>query len=197
MATSATQGEGKSTTIANVALAYAREGKRVIVVDLDLHRPTLAHIFDVPASPGVIEAAYGQTGLDNALRSVPSGAGTNALNVLPAEPPRRDVGEFTSSNQLRLLFESLRERADIVFVDTPPLLVSADAITVGSIADGILLVTAKDSLQWDSLDDVTRALSMCAAPTLGWVITGADAMSGYSAYAGPNGRPTRRVPVAT
>jgi Mrp family chromosome partitioning ATPase len=75
-----------------------------------------------------------------------------------------------------------------VLVDAPPLLVSSDAITIGAIVDGIVLVTGQDSLRWEALDDVIRALSMCAAPTLGWVLTGAETLVGYADYTSTNGR---------
>jgi tyrosine-protein kinase len=188
MTTSALEGEGKSTTISNLAVAYAREGKRVIVVDLDLHRPTIARLFDVAPSPGVVEAAYGRVSLDRALHRVHGDARGSSLQVIPASPPQGDVGEFTASGELRRLFEELRSRADLIFVDAPPLLVSSDAITLGAMVDGIVLVTRNDSLRWQTLDDVIRALSMCPAPTLGWVVTGAEAMAGYAAYTAANGR---------
>ena len=182
MATSAVEGEGKSTTIANLALAYAREGKRVIVVDLDLRRPTVARMFGVSASPGVVDAAYGRTRLERILEPVDGGAHAHSLMVLPSVSVTTDVGEFAASDQLRDLLRDLRDRADYVFVDAPPLLVSSDAITLGAIVDGIVLVTGPDSLRWEALDDVIRALSMCNAPTLGWVVTGTETMPGYAAY---------------
>jgi Mrp family chromosome partitioning ATPase len=188
MATSALKGEGKSTTISNLAIAYAREGKRVIVVDLDLHRPTISRLFNIAPSPGVVEAAYGRVRLDNALRRVQGDDRGSSLHVLPASPPAGDVGEFTASEQLRTLLSGLRDHADFVFVDAPPLLVSSDAITLGAMVDGIVLVTRHDSLRWQTLDDVIRALSMCPAPTLGWVVTGAEALTGYAAYTASNGR---------
>jgi polysaccharide biosynthesis transport protein len=182
MVTSAIEGEGKSTTISNLALAYAREGKRAIVVDLDLRRPTLARLFDVADRPGVVEAAYGRVSVDSALQRV-GGDGRGApLHVLAGTPPAGDIGEFPASDQLKALLAELRSRADFVFVDAPPLLVSSDAITLGSVVDGIVLVTGHDSLRWEALDDVIRSLSMCAAPTLGWVVTGAEALAGYHAY---------------
>ena len=188
MATSAVEGEGKSTTIANLALAYAREGKRVIVVDLDLRRPTVARMFGVSASPGVVDAAYGRTRLERILKPVDGGAHAHSLMVLPSVSVTTDVGEFAASDQLRDLLRDLRDRADYVFVDAPPLLVSSDAITLGAIVDGIVLVTGPDSLRWEALDDVIRALSMCNAPTLGWVVTGTETMPGYAAYSSTNGR---------
>ena len=187
MATSALEGEGKSTTISNLALAYAREGKNVIVVDLDLRRPTIARLFDVSPRPGVVDAAYGRVRLESALQTV-ADARTKSLRVIAASPVSGDDGEFTASAQLRRLLAELREQADLVFVDAPPLLVSSDAITLAAMVDGIVLVTRSDSLRWQTLDDVIRALSMCPAPTLGWVVTGAETMAGYAAYTSTNGR---------
>ncbi len=188
MATSALEGEGKSTTIANLAVAYAREGKKVIVVDLDLRRPTVSRLFDVPARPGVVEAAYGQVPLDQALHRISGDVRVSTLQILPTSPPTRDVGEFAASHQLRDLLDELRRRADFIFVDAPPLLISSDAITLGAVVDGIVLVTGSDSLRWQTLDDVIRALGMCPAPTLGWVVTGAETLAGYAAYTTANGR---------
>lgn len=190
MATSAVEGEGKSTTIANLAIAYAREGKRVIVVDLDIRRPTLARLFDVPARPGVVDAAYGRATLETVLRPVGGGSFERSLQVIPTAPITTDVGEFAASDHLRKLLAELRERADLVLVDAPPLLVSSDAITLGSVVDGIMLVTGQDSLRWEALDDVIRALSMCQARTLGWVVTGTEPLAGYASYAAAitNGR---------
>ena len=188
MATSALEGEGKSTTIANLAFAFAREGKRVIAVDLDLRRPTLAQLFDVYNTPGIVEAAHGRVTLDKALHPVTGEDRGLPLLVLPAGPPRSDVGEFAASEELRTVLGQLRERADFVFVDAPPLLVSSDAITLASVVDGVVLVTGKDSLRWETLDDVMRALSLCAAPVLGWVMTGTEVMEGYASY---EGRPQR------
>jgi capsular exopolysaccharide synthesis family protein len=196
MTTSAEEGEGKSTTIANLAIAHAREGKRVIVVDLDLRRPTIATLFDVDPRPGVIEAAYGRVPLERALKSVPSGAPGRSLQVLGSDPRVRELSEFTASRELRALIQELRERADLVFIDAPPLLVSSDAITIGGMVDGIVFVTRQANLEWGALDDVTRALSMCAAPTLGWVLTGSEALPGYAAYVRSNGREAREYDVS-
>jgi tyrosine-protein kinase len=188
MVTSATEGEGKSTTISNLAVAFAREGKRVVAVDLDLRRPVLARLFGVAETPGVIEAAYGRVELDKALQSVTTNSRGSSLQVIPAGAHQWDAGEFMTSSQLKSLLSKLRSQADFVLIDAPPLLVSSDAVTLGSVVDGILLVTGRNSLRWEALDDVIRSLSMCAAPTLGWVVTGTEALTGYEAYTSANGR---------
>jgi Mrp family chromosome partitioning ATPase len=102
--------------------------------------------------------------------------------------PVAAMGTLAASESFRVLLDDLREQSDVVFVDAPPLLVTSDAITLGSIVDGIILVTGLDRLRWQTLDDVTRALSMCSAPTLGCVVTGTPAIAEFGAYADSNGR---------
>lgn len=189
MVTSAVEGEGKSTTISNLAVAFAREGKRVVVLDLDLRRPVLARLFGLAETPGVVEAAYGRVNLEKALQTVGTNSRGSSLRVIPAGRQQWDAGEFVTSNQLKSLLRELRGQADVVLIDAPPLLVSSDAVTLGSVVDGILLVTGRNSLRWEALDDVIRSLSMCAAPTLGWVVTGTETLAGYEAYTSANGRP--------
>jgi Mrp family chromosome partitioning ATPase len=98
------------------------------------------------------------------------------------------MGELAASESFRAVLDDLRERSDVVLVDAPPLLATSDAITLGSIVDGIVLVTGIDRLHWQTLEDVTRALSMCSAPTLGCVVTGTSAIAEFGAYASGNGR---------
>jgi Mrp family chromosome partitioning ATPase/capsular polysaccharide biosynthesis protein len=226
MMTSPDEGEAKSTIVANLAITYAREGKRVILVDLDLRRPALASLLDIPESPGVVEAVLHGRDLSEVLNSVRGDdAGIARLGVIPAgggpediladargggvpararrtargKPPHARgaalhpvqsmaVGEVVASPQLRIFLNGLREQADMVLVDGPALLGTGDAITLGSVVDAIVLVTEVGRLEQETVDNVTRALSMCPAPTLGWVVTGTSAISEYRAFASGNGR---------
>jgi tyrosine-protein kinase len=226
MMTSANEGEPKSTIVANLAITYAREGKRVILVDLDLRRPALARLLDIPENPGVVEAVLHGKDLSDVLNSVRGvDEGMARLGVIPAggRPedfladtqggdvavrPRRTarrkparateaalrplqtmaMGEVVASSQLRLFLNGLREQADMVLVDGPPLLGTGDAITLGSVVDAIVLVTEVGRLEQETVDNVTRALSMCPAPTLGWVVTGTSAVAEYGVFASGNGR---------
>jgi Mrp family chromosome partitioning ATPase len=101
------------------------------------------------------------------------------------------VGEVVASERLRALIAELKQSADYVFIDAPPLLLTSDAVTLGSIVDAIVLVAEVDRLRLEMLDDVTRALSMCAAPTVGWVASGDDVSpeyGNYGSYGSANGR---------
>lgn len=226
MTTSAREGEVKSTIVANLGITYAREGKRVILVDLDLRRPTLARLMDIPEKPGVVEAVLHRREVRDVLTSVRGDdAGIARLGVIPAGGGPEDVsletqgndvpmdfqraastkathgretapgplqtmavGEVVASSQLRVFLNRLRDHADIVLIDGPALLGTGDAMTLGSVVDAIVLVTEVGRLQQETVEDVTRALSMCPAPTIGWVVTGTSAIEGYGGFAHSNGR---------
>ncbi|CAN5268549.1 polysaccharide biosynthesis tyrosine autokinase [soil metagenome] len=216
MMTSAIEGEGKSTTVANLAIAYALEGRRVIVIDLDVRRPAVARLFDIPERPGVVDFVWHGADLEQVLHPVRSDDfAPGALRIVPAgevaedvpahahfgrwnptlataaairRQPAMAVGEIAASERLRHLLHEASEQADLVFVDAPPLLATSDAITLGSTVDGVILVTEVDRLRWETLDDVTRALSMCPAPLIGWVVTGTAPVAEYGSYAAANGR---------
>jgi succinoglycan biosynthesis transport protein ExoP len=216
MVTSAIDGEGKSTTVANLAIAYALEGKRVIVIDLDVRRPAVARLFDIPERPGVVDFVWHGSSFDHVLHPVRSDdyeLAPGSLRLVPAgevaedvpapdfgarrkprlatttairRRPTMNIGEIPASERVRHLLREASEQADLVFVDAPPLLATSDAITLGSIVEGVILVTEVDRLERGTLDEAIRALSMCPAPLLGWVGTGTAAVAEYGSYAATN-----------
>jgi succinoglycan biosynthesis transport protein ExoP len=202
MITSAVEREGKSTTIANLAVALARAGQRVVLVDLDLRRPYLDRFFNLEG-PGVTQVALGHASLENALtvgtvaitdRDAQSAKGrvrfTNGngngakpvrgvLAVLPSGPIPPDPGEFVGTAALGEILEDLRERADMVLVDAPPVLQVGDAMTLSAKVDGILLVTKMKTVRRHMLIDLGRQLAGSPTPVLGFVVTGAEEEQGY------------------
>jgi Mrp family chromosome partitioning ATPase/capsular polysaccharide biosynthesis protein len=196
MVTSALEGEGKSTTVANLAVAFARAGRRVVAVDLDLRRPWLDKLLGVGKRAGLTQVAIGQLSLEDALVPIPFpdprarslAALTNggnasdlegSLEILPAGPVPPDVGEFVGSRALLEIFEQLRHMADIVLVDSPPLLRVGDAMTLSGKVDGVLVVSRLDSARRPLLTELNRVLESCPAERLGFVLTGAELESGY------------------
>ena len=197
MVTSAVEQEGKSTTIANLAIALARAGQRVVLVDLDLRRPFVHRFFDLEG-PGVTQVALGHVSLDQALATVaitesaakPSngngngngnghGAVKGVLEVLPAGPIPPDPGEFVGTAALTEILEQLRERADVVLIDAPPTLHVGDAMTLSAKVDGVLVVTRMKLVRRQMLAELGRRLSGSPTPILGFVVTGAGEDEGY------------------
>jgi tyrosine-protein kinase len=206
MVTSALEGEGKSTTAANLALAFARAGDRVILVDLDLRRPFIHQFFDHQSQPGITDVVVGQVELADALFEVPikgppedrsasskqegraatgNGLMSKRLGVLPAGRLPPDPGEFVRSQALAQTLVDLRKRADIVIVDSPPLLHVSDALTLSTAVDALIVVTRLDKVRRNILTELNRVLATCPTPRLGFVLTAAEQEDGYEdEYAG-------------
>ena len=197
MVTSAVQSEGKSTTVANLAVALARAGRRVILVDLDLRRPYLDRFFSFGTRPGVTEVALGYGRLNVALLPVPlvwpevadlsngngSGNGSRpsvgSLEVVCAGPIPPDGGEFVNSQALERTLEELRERCDILLIDAPPLLQVVDGMVLSTKVDAMIVVTRLDVVRRPMLKELRRVLDRCRADKLGFVLTGAHLDDSY------------------
>ena len=201
LVTSALQGEGKSTTAANLAVTLARAGRNVVLVDFDLRRPTLHTYFGLDQNLGVTTVALGHASLEEALCPVvlddarpvaaangngngSRGRAAGLLHVLAAGPVPPDPGEFVETTAIARLFAELANRAQILIVDTPPLLSVGDALTLSSRLDAMLLVTRLERLRRPMLRELGRALEVTPAAKLGFVVTGAEADEGYGAAAG-------------
>jgi tyrosine-protein kinase len=192
--TGAMDQEGKSTTVANLAVAFARAGTRVIVADLDLRRPMLHRFFDLETVPGLTDVTLGHVSLDQALMPVPGsedGTGKSAqsangqgrllgsLAVLTAGSVPPDPGEFVGTHALTDLLATLESRAELVLLDTPPLLHVGDAITLSAKVGGMIVVINLGRIRRPVLGELYRVLSSCRAEKLGFVLAGADREEGY------------------
>jgi capsular exopolysaccharide synthesis family protein len=217
MVTSAVQREGKSTTVANLAVALARSGHSVVAIDLDLRQPTLASLFNIHRLSGLTDVVVKKADLDEALVPVelppmspaqqPPGeqALQGSLHILPTGPLPVSPGEFVASDSLAArVLAPLRRRFDYVLVDSPPMCVVGDASTLSPRVDAIVVVTRLAVLNRPSLRDLKRQLAAAPARKLGSVITGVDVPPayGYAGYYEPtlegaasNGtRPASRAP---
>jgi polysaccharide biosynthesis transport protein len=180
MLTSAVGGEGKSTTVANLAVALARAGRRVVLIDFDLRGPYLHRLFNLDGRPGLIDVELGDAELEDALQHVSLTERVEdgnlpirregKLEVLPAghtleDPDGAEVG-------VTRIVERLRDRADVVLIDAAPLLPVGDAIALTAYVDAVILVVRLNALRSSALDDVRRILSSSPAAKLGFVVTG-------------------------
>jgi capsular exopolysaccharide synthesis family protein len=208
MITSALEEEGKSTTVSNLALAFAQAGKRVALVDLDLRRPRLDKLFGLEQSPGVVQVVLGQVELADALDRVhiqperidPSGpqlsenGAGGMLEVLTCGSLPPNPGEFVASHRLPEMLEQLGERVDLVLVDSPPLLHVGDAMTLSADVDALIVVTRPKKLRQGTVDEADRLLRAMRAHKLGFVLTDVELGKGYGYSYGyrPHDRPADR-----
>ena len=189
MITSARHEEGKSTTLANLAIALALGGRRVVLVDLDLRRPTLHKLFDLGDAAGLTQVLVRKTSLEDALVPVPilekgdeaSGNGSVAglLEVLPAGPTPPNPAEAIGSHGVAAVLSELEQRADMVLVDAPPLLGLSDSISLSTRVDAMIVAVRLQGLSRGVLDELTRVLDTVPTVKLGFVLTGAQADAGY------------------
>jgi capsular exopolysaccharide synthesis family protein len=206
MVTGAVDGEGRSTTAANLAVAVALAGRRVVLADVDLRHPSLDRLFALGGRAGLTDVALGHVELDDALTPIalandeaiaaPNGTGRDgALHVLPSGPTPIDSGEFVGTQAVSQLISSLGERAELVLLDAPPLLPVGDARTLSTVADALLVVTNLDLVRRPMLQELARVLAAVPTRVLGFVATGvtADRHDAYGGYYRRHLPPRRRA----
>jgi len=135
--TSPQKGEGKSITSANLALTMAQElQRRVVIVEADLRKPSMQHLFGLPAGPGLSDYLAGAAELKEVMKFLPE----QNLTVIPAGMTPTNPAELLGSTAMRRLLDQLRTRFDRVILDTPPVLPLADVAVLAPMVDGALLV---------------------------------------------------------
>ena len=194
MITSALEEEGKSTTLANLAVAAARTGRRVVLVDLDLRRPYIDRFFRLEGKPGLTNVVLGHATLEEATAHVAipvaerqgaphEGNGHSPvggfLDVLPSGPIPPDAGEFVGTGAVSQVLAELSHRYDLVLVDTPPILHVGDGLTLASQVDALILIARLPAVRRPILKELKRVLENCPGEKLGFALAGAHLEEGY------------------
>ena len=177
--TSSQPHEGKSTVAANLALALALNGKKVILLDADLRRPQGHALFDVPNATGFSSVVAGLATLDESLVAV-----AENLQLLPAGPMPPNPPEMLDSPGARELIQTLQERCDILLIDTPPTPFMADAQIVATMANGVIFVLSTKDARRYGVERALELLESTGTRLLGVVLNKQDAESSvyYSDY---------------
>lgn len=136
MVASAQAGEGKSTVISNLAIAYAQEGKRVLLIDTDLRKPSLYRIFSLTNHCGLSNLLSDQSNLQEVIKE----SYISNLSLITSGPTPPHPAEMLGSLKMKKLLEELQEQYDMILLDTPPLLAVTDGLIVSSLCDGVVLV---------------------------------------------------------
>ncbi len=162
--------ESRSGTTANLGVALAQAGKRVILVSADLRRPRLAEYFGVDNRTGVTSVLSGQVELAAALVQ----PGIANLRVLPSGPTPDNPTELLGSDAMAKLLAELREAADFVIVDVAPTLPSADAMTLAPVTDAVLVVADSTRTSRSAIQRTREQLDQVDARILGAVLNRSD-----------------------
>jgi succinoglycan biosynthesis transport protein ExoP len=175
---SSTEGEGKTTTAVNLALAIADAGSDVLVIDGDLRRPRLADTLRIDGGVGLTDVLIGRVDLDDALQQW----GDGHVTVLPAGAIPPNPSELLQSQAMERLLAVLQERFTTIVIDAPPLLPVSDAAILSHRAAGTIMVCAAGSTTKGQLGDAIGKVERVGGRVLGVVLTklpvkGVDASS--------------------
>ena len=184
---SAAPREGKTLIATNLAATFARGGAKVLLVDCDIHRPRLHRLFKVSKAPGLMDllrmsAVPGHSISSAAALSERLGAirrtGVERLCLLPCGADPQSSPELLEPATLRGLLDELRREFDVIILDTPPVLVSADAATLAASADGVLLVVRAGQTDRGAAELARQRVSSAGGKILGAVLNDPDGVVG-------------------
>jgi capsular exopolysaccharide synthesis family protein len=199
LVTSPGPSEGKTTVTANLAATFAEVGKKVIVLSADLHRPRIHVLFGVPNMSGLTEALESPSDDGPLLTQKNWRTSIDRVHLVPSGSSPENPGELLSSPNMRNVLEEAREVADIVLLDTPPILAASDSAQLLSEVDAVLLVIRGDKTLESSAEKTAELLRGLNVPVVGAVLNEAAEASAprsyYDYYAEPNGRPASRRSV--
>ncbi len=164
--TSSAPAEGKTTVAANVAISFAENGKKTLLLDSDLRRPTIHKRFKLPNSIGFVNIIVGNASKEEAIqKDIVRNLDILTSGIIPPNP-----SELIGSNKNKKLLESLKEEYDVIILDSPPLLAVTDAQILTTISDGTIIVVKHGSTKKDELERAKELLEKVQGNILGVVL---------------------------
>jgi len=176
--TSSVPQEGKSTTSANLAIVMAQMGKRTLLIDTDLRRPTVHSVFGVHREPGLTNILFDKIDFNEAIHDtdVPN-LWILTCGIIPPNP-----AELLGSEKMRALIDTLTEHFDMIIFDTPPVVAVTDALLLGMKVDAMLVVARADATKADALIRSVDTIERSGAHLLGIVLNNFNVANAYGAY---------------
>ncbi|HMP38767.1 MAG TPA: CpsD/CapB family tyrosine-protein kinase [Roseiflexaceae bacterium] len=178
LATSTAPDEGKSTTLANLAVTMAQSEQRVILVDCDLRRPSLHTLFGLHNDAGITTMILAQDDEPPPLQAT----GVAGLSLLASGPLPPRPADILGSRRMERVIARLHEEADVVLFDTPPVVAVTDAAVLATRVDGVLLVFQAGKTRRDRARQARQILEKVKAHIVGVVLNGARLDDEYSYY---------------
>ena len=194
--TSPMAGEGKTNTLANLGTVFAQTGQRIVLVDLDLRRPRVHEVFHVPNKVGFTSVFLGEASIDDALVPV---RGAGAMFVLPSGPIPANPSEVLAARRTSEMIFALRQRFDVVLVDSAPVLPVTDATVLAAWVDATMLVVNAGQTTKKQVTDSVDRLRQVNASLVGTVLNRAEPEIGYGysyGYASADAPQVRAEPMA-
>lgn len=177
LVTSPEPADGKTTTAVNLALTFALSDHKVLLIDADLRRPTAHTLMDVEGEPGLADLLRGKQSLDSVLQPFVDGFSFVAAGKTKVPP-----AEMLDSKRMRVLLAEARDRADIVIIDTPPVLAASDTLSLAVQSDATLVVARAGTTDRRALDRVRDTLDSMGVPVAAVIFNRFDARGGTYEY---------------
>ena len=177
--TSSIDGEGKTSVAANISIVFNSSGMRVIVVDFNLRRSSLHKFFDTPNDRGLTNFIAEGLELEEAIVQT----GIEGLSLLPSGPVPPDPSRLVESQKVKDIIRILKEKFDMVIIDTPPAIAVNDPIDVGKFADGILLIIESGKATRSMVENVKDHMKKAGLNLIGVILNKFNLhRAGYSYY---------------
>ena len=168
--TSSLQGEGKSITAVNLAISYAMADQKVLIIDCDMRRPKLARLMQMGSKVGLSNLIVDHKLLDEAIKHTE----TPNLDVILSGNVPPNPSELLGSVRMEKLMEQLKERYDIIFLDSPPVNMVTDAVVLAPKSDGVVFLVRADQSERGSVMYAVEQLEYAKAKILGFILNGVD-----------------------
>ncbi|MBO8138412.1 MAG: CpsD/CapB family tyrosine-protein kinase [Desulfotomaculum sp.] len=166
LVTSSGPSEGKSITSANLASVFAQSGRRVILLDCDMRKPTQHKLFNLPNIAGLTNALLGDAVIDEVLNDI----NDTMLQVITTGPIPPNPAEMLGSKKMKAFLQELESYADLIILDTPPVIAVTDAALLAGSVDGVVMVVAANKTQIDLAKKSKELLLNAKANIVGTVL---------------------------
>jgi receptor protein-tyrosine kinase len=158
--------EGKSTTVINLGISACHTGKTVVVVDADLRRPSLHRCLEVPNDVGLADVLEGGSSVDDAILET----SIQGLSVVPGGTPSPDPAKLLGSEKMKALVAGLRDRFELVIVDSAPLLVKTDPLVLSNYVDGSIVVVESGKTTTRAVNELVDMMTKAHVDQVGFVL---------------------------
>lgn len=178
--TSAIPQEGKSSTVANLAVSMAQAGKKVVLIDCDLRKPTLHERFKISNIYGLTNVLVGEKGIYQVIQFPEE---IENLSMITSGPIPPNPAELLDSRKMETILDELKEKVDIILIDTPPIGIVTDAAVLSTKVDGVILVVGYKQAEIEMVQSAQSLLNKVGANIIGTVLTQIDIKDrSYSKY---------------
>lgn len=178
LVTSTNPSEGKSLTVANLAIVYAQTGKKVLLIDSDMRKPTVHYTFRLNNIQGMSNVLIGDSVLEEAVSST----SVDNLDVMTSGPIPPNPAELLASKRMETLLAEAKGTYDVVIIDTPPMLAVTDAQILSQIVDGSLLVVRSKQTEYEGAAKAVEMLKQGSGRVLGTVLNDCEKTADNSYY---------------